>query len=45
MCNVCRMFCIKKFLFLNSFFDKIWLKVIKVIDRLYLRNYKNKECY
>ena len=26
-------------------FDKIWLKVTKVIDRLHLRNHKNKECH
>ena len=45
MCNVCRMLCTKKPLPLNPPFDKIWLKVTKAIDRLHLRNHKNKECH
>ena len=45
MCNACRMLCARQPLPLNPPFDKIWLKVTKVIDRLHLRNHKNKECH
>ena len=45
MCNVRRMLCARQPLPLNPPFDKLWLKVTKVIDRLHLRNHKNKQCH
>ena len=45
MCNVCKMLCVKKPLPLEPPFDKMWLKITKVIDRLHLRNHKSKLCH
>ena len=45
MCNVCRMVGAKKPLPLEPPFDKMWFKITKVIDRLHLRNHKNKLCH
>ena len=45
MCNVCKMVCTKKPSPLEPPYDKMWLKITKVIDRLHLRNHKNKLCH
>lgn len=44
MCYVDGMKVVKKFLFLLVLFDKMWLVINKVIDSLYIRNYKDIEC-
>ena len=44
MCNLCKMHAAKEDLPLPAPYDKMWLTVTKVIDRLHLRNHKNPNC-
>lgn len=44
MCNVDRMNVVKELLFIRFFYDKFWLEINKVIDKFYLKNYKNLRC-
>ena len=44
MCNVDRLIAARGTLPLPEPFDKVWLKISKVIDRLHLRNHKNPVC-
>lgn len=44
MCNVDKMRVVKQLLFLIEFYYRFWIDVNKVIDRLYLRNYKDVKC-
>jgi hypothetical protein len=44
MCNVDRLIAARGPLPLPEPFDKMWLKITKVIDKLHLRNHKNPVC-
>ena len=44
MCNLDKLRVAKKPLPLPKPYDKIWLKVRKIVDRLQMRNHKNPEC-
>ena len=44
MCNLDKLRVAKKPLPLPEPYDKIWLKVRKIVDRLHMRNHKNPEC-
>lgn len=44
MCNLDKLRAAKRPLPLPEPYDKMWLKVKKVIDRLHLRNHKDPEC-
>ena len=44
MCNLDKLRVAKKPLPLPKPYDKIWLKVRKIVDRLQMRNHKNSEC-
>ena len=44
MCNLDKLLVAKKPLPLPKPYDKIWLKVRKIVDRLQIRNHKNPEC-
>lgn len=44
MCNVDRMTVAKQPLPIRPPYDKLWLQVNKVIDKLHLKNYKNPRC-
>jgi hypothetical protein len=44
MCNLDRLRTSKKPLPLPEPYDKMWLKISKVIDRLHMRNHKWKDC-
>ena len=44
LCNVDKMRAARKPLPLPEPYDKIWLKIRKIVDRLHLRNHKNPDC-
>ena len=44
MCNLDKLRVSKKPLPLPEPYDKIWLKVRKIVDRLHMRNHKNPDC-
>lgn len=44
MCNVDKMIVAKKPLPISPPYDKLWLHVNKVIDKLHLKNHKNPRC-
>lgn len=44
MCNLDKMVVCRKPLPLKAPYDRLWLEVNKVIDRLHLRNHKNPKC-
>ena len=44
MCNVDRMTVAKQPLPIRPPYDKLWLQVNKVIDKLHLKNHKNPRC-
>lgn len=44
MCYLDGLKVVEVFLFWFFFWDKVWMLVKKIIDSLYIRNYKDKSC-
>lgn len=44
MCNLDRLLVARKPLPLTPPYDKMWLKITKLIDRLHMKNHKGKDC-
>lgn len=44
MCNLDKFCIVRKLLFFFELYNLMWFKVWKIVDCLYMKNYKNLEC-